>query len=687
MQPSPTTPPPSPRDQASIPAVTQQTPPPVAAVSNVGVDVITSFAAMIGAQRPHESGITHEEWDKLPEKIKNTPMMQMMAKASGLIDKMSCSEQQVLDTYNGISITVKQLVENAQRELESFLSLIKSLAGQYSQSPKQIVQACPASHRREFLLSLITYPHVIGRFNEPLCEAMKINPQAIKQLFNIVINSSGFAFDYTPDIPTLKSAIEAKTLSVIQLCYIFCGLRNPTDQSQYNPPEKELIDKLMHFIAIEKPEYFQYFTRESVAMAGSVKLSKSADRLREAGGSPYSSVYAHLILRDTTVSMQSETVAWLIVPFYKTEPALGIKACYEAYLGEPTALLIPKVIQYLNLQQLFDLLTNDFISKNAKQHSAKRIFELRPAALRVEILSYMMDYLNTLDEDLIDEQVEILFNWVKGLPQEQLKILLKDLVNLRLFPRFWSLFTPAPQVLLPSSNVMKLYREFVYDWPQLLLPANITAPEPDVVQSSSLRCQFLYALQFPDQFSKPTVNPARLVNALHYDSTDNFGEGDDLGSWERYSFSLPILLDKLNEPATITYLRRKLTLFLENAQDFYDDGEFSVTGQLDLLTQALQIVAKVVEPKKVYTDVQAEQVRSLISSAQRNLDGASSRYKNIIPLLIALAEIAQKAPQLIGSEVKLEFFELRLPFMNLTGEEHNQVNKALNIIFALKKWE
>lgn len=675
----------SPREGTPPPAAAAQpVTPPVATTSKVGIDIVTLFAAMWASQHHSPSSITRAEWEKVPESLRKTPLMQMTAKASGLIENMSCSYDEIDKAVSKLHSTLKQWDEQGEAQLKNFLDLIKTLASEGYPSQEQIVEGCPISHRREFLIALVNYPKGKNRFAESLDAAMKINPKAVHALGYILFNHPRFSFALDPDISTLIKEMEQKTLQPTLLCYLLCGLRHNNFKS--NPQEEVLIDKLMHFVASEKPDYFKYFTTQRVSVTGAQKLFASAERLRKAGGSPYSCEYAKCIMQGITTNTDPALVAWLIAPFCKTEFSLGSLACEWHYVSA-TAPLIPVVVASATMEQLFSLcsLTHPFLlSQPATEQICETIFELRPDTLpektRLIILGKIISYLETLDEDLINRRTEILYNWIQALPQDELLQVLKLLVNLRQFPRFWTLLAAeSPLVLSPRSTYVDLFRTVLYKWPQLRLPGNLTAPAPQEVVSSSLFLKLLYAWQFPNQFARPLVNSQQLVNAVHFESAEQFGEDNELSANERLSIAFAFLRAYLDDQVVLNYLRAHLDQFLDHIMSMDDDSDLTDGETLNFLTMSLQIIPKVIESETPYTEAQVAQVNAIIQETLDYFEDATTQCKNAIPLLIALAEIAQKTPQLITIEINLNLFNL-ISLMTVTDVEQLQITQAQNIL-------
>ena len=241
-----------------------------------------------------------------------------------------------------------------------------------------VVKACPPTFRRDLVQTLLNF--VLKKSEQSsskayvtLCEAEKINPQAMPRLLELLLTTPKFTFDYSQDIPALIELLDKGNFTPLDCQYLLAGMRYGAYPKDLENP---LVDKLLKSDVIAQTEIKKLFKREGMLFRGYRLLWESASRFIQTGGVPPSSHYAELLLEGGGFAscQDSEHAAWLITPFHQTHPySVGRYACSIIFLFH-TEQLIPEVISRLKYEELFFFLEMNVCSL-AERLLLERIFE------------------------------------------------------------------------------------------------------------------------------------------------------------------------------------------------------------------------------------------------------------------------------------------------------------------------
>ena len=614
-----------------------------------------------------------------------------------MVDILRLFEQAVRSSQSEetIQMAMRATVRIAMNELWNQVLLY---ARSDLQSARTVVEVCPLSFRRGFLQTLLNFLLQKPQKNSSqayltLCEAEKINPVAIRSLLKLILLTPEFTFDYTADIPHLIALLDKGNFTSFDFFYLLCGMRHGLYKKGL---EDTLVDKLLASDVIARPEIREYFQKEDAFFRGNRLFWESAGRLKQAGGTPPSPHYAELLLGCFAHCPDPKYAAWLITPFHQTDPyTVGRFACVVVFSNQ-TEQLVPEVVRRLNYEELFFFLKMKVCSL-AEKLLLERIFDQwqllfmqKDWIVKLEniiTLNYQQDHTEIRDSQgrdltpdtpfLQDHQKSILINWLTLLPQKNWLYLLYKVHGLREFPLLWQLFSPEPQVLMPDSDLITLFRDTVSLWPTMRLPRQITIPDVAIVQNAPLMDQICYALQFPEQCSRPVVDPQRFLDAMGANSQETYG-WEELDDGSRLSWSIWLLLHYTNDTAFCTQLSTHLEVLI-NRLHAIGERDFSLNGKCMLYTQAIQILAAVIQP-----GVSSELSKGFNDLSHSWLKFFTTRPKtlatNLIPFLISLGQIAKNAPELFDKPIDLNAIHEILESLHVTPEEQLQLNQALAVI-------
>lgn len=575
--------------------------------------------------------------------------------------------------------------------MKDLWSAVLDFARSDLQSAQQVVKKCLPTYRRDFVQTLLGFliNRLDGRSTSAqayltLCEAEKINVMAIPNLLKLVLLTHKFTFNYTEDIPKLTALLNKNNFTSLDCLFLLCGMGH--SYTKENPAENALVDKFLASDVIARPDVKAFFQGKWTTPRVFRLCWERAAHLKQSGGTPPNAHYAQLLFQGGCFANcpDPEHAAWLIAPFHQSHPdTVGKWACSIVF-ASCTEPLVPEVVSRLSYGELFFFLKSK-VSPLAQKLLLERIFENGQLLFMQEKwVENVEDLLKLNNQEagslLQDRPISVLINWLTQVPQKRLRNLLYPLMCFNEFPLFWNLFSPEPEVLMPDSDLEVLFHDALNVCPDLRLPRQITAPEDvSVVPNSPLMSQVSYALQFPEQFSRPVVNPQRFLDAMGVNSQDTFG-WEQLGEDARFSWSIWCLLHYSDDQAFCAYLSAHLNLLM-NCLVAIGDKDFSLTGKSKRYTEGIQILAAVIQQGQPSSPELCEAFNELIRSWLKCFTSMpKTLIRDLLPFLGSLGQIARKAPHFFDRPLDLNAIYDILESLKLSPEEKAQVNAALAAI-------
>jgi|GEM_PF-4683038 len=177
---------------------------------------------------------------------------------------------------------------------------------------------------------------------------------------------------------------------------------------------------------------------------------------------------------------------------------------------------------------------------------------------------------------LSEEEVRIMQEWLKHLPMSKIVPIFDLLLSFPDFAAYWTVLPLNETTLIPGSPLMEFFKGVLYNYPELHFKG-IKAPDSQTVCQSPFYDQYVFALQFPQQFAKPPLDLQHLFAEFF---PEVWEEKDDPYALHPYLNGMLIFYTERGNPHLLVQLRGAVETFIKKICSISKD---------DLCNEAIEV--------------------------------------------------------------------------------------------------
>lgn len=385
-------------------------------------------------------------------------------------------------------------------------------------------------------------------------------------------------------------------------------------------------------------------------------------RLQMEVGAPYNEEYAAFILRYADTVTDKDLIVWAASLCLKNNLSAGLSLLRAglSLLRLPNKTEIAETFcQTADADQVSWLLHWQ-IEPWALELLIERAFELNESPLILERLKdIILPHLARKPEDYFTlRKLEVLFKWCRLFPIKFRLLLNTIFIESPLFLLIHKHFPPLVPINFDScaqndENAL-FWAEAAIHWP-IKAPAYFPQPQRPFRMVSATRA--LTCLFDSGQLTEEEISE-KFNKLIKSHASHEFIE-------------LKVIR---NYPYFSTLVRADIPLFLSQMRRIYSFG-MRPSSMLNLMTEMFEILGKVLLPGDTFDENSTKLFRQAVNNWLRVfaspelLQKSASRFMNVVPFIIALENIAKKAPALIRSGDEAPPFDLSAVFNYLIHNE------------------